>query len=530
MTDPLSRRTLLAGAAATPVLMTLAEARAQGITPKKGGTLSSLLTPEPPVLVLGVNGQGPTLIVASKIYQGLITFDSAMQPQPQLAHRWDISEDRLAYTFHLQPNVRFHDGTPFTADDVIFSVMQFAMTLNTRARGVFSQIAKAEAPDPLTVVFTLKAPFEPFMLALPAIGTPIVPKHIYDGTDYRNNPHNAQPVGTGPFKFAEWQRGSFIRLRRNEDYWKPDQPYLDEIVYRIVPDGQSRALALQSGQVQLAAANDIEPFDLPRFKEQAGLTVTTKGWEYYSPLSWFEVNQRVKPLDDKRVRRAMSMALDRNFIVKRLWFGIGKPATGPFAEPVRFYDAAVKMPPYDPAAAAKLLDEAGLKPDANGIRFTIRHMPLPYGEVWTRLSEYFRASMGKIGIAVTMDNVDAGSWAARMAAWDYDTSVNFVYQIGDPSYSVEGYYLSANIRHVTFTNTSGFNNPHVDELFIRARNLPDAKERQAIFSQLQQILVDEMPYLYLVQMSYPTYYSSKLQNVISNALGPHASFDEVFFA
>jgi peptide/nickel transport system substrate-binding protein len=530
MTSELTRRGVMLGAAAAPVLMTLAQARAQGVAPKKGGTLTSLLTPEPPILVLGVNGQGPTLIVASKIYQGLITYSDTMQPMPVLAKSWTVSDDKLTYTFHLQPNVTFHDGTPFTADDVVFSVMQFAMTLSSRARNVFSQIDKASALDPLTAVFTLKAPYEPFMLSFPAVGCPIVPKHIYDGTDYRNNPHNAVPIGTGPFKFAEWQRGNFIRLRRNENYWKPDQPYLDEIIYRIVPDGQSRALALQTGQVQLAAANDIEPFDLPRFQQQPGLTTTMKGWEYYSPLSWFEVNQRVKPLDDVRVRQAISRAIDRDFIVKRLWFGIGKPATGPLAATVRFYDPGVTLPPYDPAAARALLDEAGLKPDANGVRFTIKHMPLPYGEVWNRLSEYFRASMDKIGIKVVMDPVDAGAWAARMAAWEYDTSVNFVYQVGDPSYSVEGYYLSSNIRHVTFTNTSGYNNPKVDEMFIRARNLADSAERAKIFAEIQKILVQEMPYIYLVQMSYPTYYASRLRNVIDTGLGPHASFDDVFYA
>ncbi len=96
----------------------------------------------------------------------------------------------------------------------------------------------------------------------------------------------------------------------------PGQPYLDEIIYRIVPDSQSRALALQSGQAQLAGGSDIEPFDLPRFQQQPGLTVTMKGWEYYGPLMWIDINKRVKPLDDARVRRAMSMALDRKFILQ----------------------------------------------------------------------------------------------------------------------------------------------------------------------------------------------------------------------
>ena len=510
--------------------MTTAQARAQGIQPKRGGTLTSLLTPEPPVLILGLNGQGPTLIASSKIYQGLLSFTPTLEPIPVLAKSWEVSADQLVYTFHLQSGVTFHDGAPMTADDVIFSVMDFLMTLSSRARSVFSQIAKAEAPDPLTVVFTLKQPYAPFLLIFPVTGCPIIPKHIYAGTDYRNNPKNATPIGTGPFKFVEWKRGDFIRLQRNENYWKPGQPYLDEIIFRFVPDSQARALALQTGEVQMAAANDIEPFDLPRFQQQAGLVTTTKGWEYFAPISWFEINQRIKPLDDKRVRQAMSMAIDRKFVTQRLWFNIGKPATGPLCETTKFYDAKVQLPAFDPVAAAKILDDAGYKPDSRGVRFAIKHMPLPYGEVWTRLAEYFRASMQKIGIAVTLDTTDAGGWASRMANWDYDTSMNFTYQIGDPSLAVEGYFISSNIKHITFTNCGGYNNPEVDALFLKARNSLDPAERQAIFSKLQGILVDEMPYLYLMQMSYPTYYSAKEHNLISTGLGVHASFDDVFMA
>jgi peptide/nickel transport system substrate-binding protein len=154
----LTRRGLLAAASA-PLLMSVADARAQGIAPKRGGTLTSLLTPEPPILVLGVNGQGPTLVVGSKIYQGLITYSPTMEPIGVLAKSWTISDDKLVYTFKLQEGVTFHDGHPFTAEDVVFSVMEFAMTLSTRARSVFSLVDKAEAPDPLTVTFTLKQPY-----------------------------------------------------------------------------------------------------------------------------------------------------------------------------------------------------------------------------------------------------------------------------------------------------------------------------------------------------------------------------------
>jgi ABC-type transport system substrate-binding protein len=250
-------------------------------TGKKGGTPNTILSPEPPVLVLAVNNQGPTIIAASKIFQGLLCFSPKLGPVPCLAKSWALSDDRKTYTFHLQPGVTFHDGSPFTADDVIFSIMKFNMELSPRARSILQLIAEATTPDPLTVKLTLSQPFEPFLLMFDVSACVMVSKKAYEGTDYRNAPANQHPIGTGPFQFTEWQRGNFIRMTRYEKYWKPDEPYLDEIIYHIVPDSQSRSLALETGKVQLTGASDIEPFDVPRFRAKPNLTVSTAGWEYF---------------------------------------------------------------------------------------------------------------------------------------------------------------------------------------------------------------------------------------------------------
>ncbi len=525
-----SRRALLGTAAAAPVLMTLGQALAQGVAPKRGGTLNALLVPEPPVLVLGVNSQGPTLECASKIYQGLLKYSSTLEPLPELAKSWELSPDKLTYTFRLQDGVTWHDGKPFTADDVVFSIMKFHMELSPRARGIFAKIKEATAPDPLTVKLTLDTPFDPFLLMFDVTTVAMVPKHIYDGTDYRNNPANQTPIGTGPFRFGEWQRGNFIRLPRYDGYWKPGQPYLDEIIFRIVPDSQSRGIALQSGQVQMTAANDIEPFDVPRFREQPNLEVTTKGWEYFSPLMWLELNHRTKPLDDVRVRQAISHAIDRDFVLRRLWFGVGKPATSPVASTTRFYDPASKLPAYDPKAAAALLDAAGLKPDSRGIRFSIKHLTLPYGEVWTRLAEYLRTALKAVGIEVTLESTDAGAWAQRVAAWEYDTTVNFLYQYGDPTLGVERTYVSTNIKKLLFTNTGGYQNEKVDALFTEGRTAADPAVRQRAFADVQKLLTQEIPQVWILEMAFPTITDRKLRNVIQLGTGVHASFDDVFMA
>lgn len=527
----LTRRSALLGSAAAGVAAgLLGTQQAQAQVAKRGGTLNTILTPEPPILVLGVNNQGPTQLAASKIFQGLLKYSFKLEPMPELARSWGLSEDKKTYTFHLQENVKFHDGKPMTADDVIFSVTKFHRELSPRARTIFEKIKSATAPDPQTVVFTLDSPFEPFLLMFDATAAAIVPKHVYDGTDYRTNPANQHPIGTGPFQFVEWQRGNFIRFKRFDQYWSPGEPYLDEIIYRIIPDSQSRALALQTGQVQLTQANDIEPFDVPRFKAMPNLQLELNGWEYASQLSWFEINHRVKPLSDARVRQAISSAIDRNFIRDRLWFGIGKVATGPIASTTRFYDPAVaKLQPYDPRKAMQLLDAAGFKPDANGVRFKIRHLVLPYGEVWMRLSEYFRTSMQKVGIEVTLETTDAGAWARRIGDWDYDTSVNFLSQYGDPTLGVERSYVSSNIKKVTFTNTGGYSNPKVDELFATASTAADPAERQKAFSEVQKILCDEIPQVWLMELAWPTLHEKKLHNVITTAMGPNSDFGNVYF-
>ena len=527
----LTRRRMLAAATlAGAGLMTVAQAAEQGVAPKRGGRLDTLLTPEPPILILGVNGQGPTLIAGSKIYQGLLKFSPKLEPLPELAKSWTLSDDKRTYTFHLQDGVTFHDGQKMTSDDVAFSIMKFHMEVAPRARSIFARIKQAETPDPLTVSFTLDAPFEPFLLMFDVTSAAIMPKHIFEGTDYRNNPHNQTPIGTGPFRFVEWQRGNFIRLGRYDRYWKPGQPYLDEIIYRIVPDSQSRALALQTGQVQLTAENDIEPFDVPRFKAQPNLEVNAGGWELFSPLSWIEINNRVKPLDDQRVRQAMGMAIDRTFILNRLWFGVGRVATSPIASTTRFHDPDARLPGHDPKAAMQLLDAAGLKPNAKGVRFSIRHLSLPYGEVWTRLSEYLRTAMHQVGIELVLESTDAGGWARRIADWDYDTSINYLYQYGDPTLGVERSYVSSNIKKVTFTNTGGFSDPKVDELFATARNAADPAARQAAFYEVQKRLIEEMPQIWMMEMAFPAIYDRKLHDVIELGTGVHACFDDVFLA
>jgi peptide/nickel transport system substrate-binding protein len=172
----------------------------------RGGTLRAIAQPEPPTLMLGLNQQTPTQYVAGKIYESLLTWSPEMKPQPGLAKSWTISPDGKVYTFELQQNVKWHDGRPFSSDDVVFSIDKFLRTVHPRARVVIDQFVQSvQAQGPNKVVITLKEPFAPFLKSFVSDNMPMVPKHIYDGTDYAKNPANQTPVGTGPFMFKEWK-------------------------------------------------------------------------------------------------------------------------------------------------------------------------------------------------------------------------------------------------------------------------------------------------------------------------------------
>ncbi|UFN48930.1 ABC transporter substrate-binding protein [Roseomonas sp. OT10] len=527
-TPGLTRRLLgTAGLAAALAPAWSGPLRAQA-QPKRGGRITVALSPEPPTLMLGLSGQGPVQLVGGKIYDALLTYAHDLTPQPSLAKSWEVSPDGLRYTFRLQEGVTWHDGKPFTAEDVVFSMRDFLSETNPRARGLTSRIKEYATPDAQTVVITLGEPVPAFLWFFDVTTMPMIPKHLYAGTDFRNNPANATPIGTGPFRFVEWRRGELVRLARNEHYWKPGRPYLDEVVFRILPDAASRLAALENGQIDVASNYDIDPVHTPMLSRLPNLEVTNKGYEFLGHLSWLEMNNRVKPMDDRRFRQAVLHAIDRDFLAQRIWFGNAIPATGPLNQATRFYEKDTARYPFDPAKARALLDEMGLKPGADGVRVSLRMMPLPYGEVWTRMAEYIRESLGKVGIRLTLEAVDAGAWAQRLGNWDYDMTINVVGQFADPAIGVARSYVSSNIRKgIPFTNTEGYSNPQVDALFEKAAVTVDQGERAKLYSDAQKLLVQDVPVGWLLQVRFPTVLNKRFADVITTAIGVNESFDAV---
>lgn len=493
----------------------------------QGGTLTAIVQPEPPILMLGLNQQAPTQYVAGKIYQSLLTYDQELKPRPSLAKSWKASSDGLTYTFELQRGVKWHDGQPFSAADVVFSVDKFLREMHPRGRLVINKyIASVTALNDYTVEFKLKESFSPFMSLFVVDNMPMVPKHIYEGTDFRTNPANQTPIGTGPFKFKEWKKGSHIILTRNTDYWKKGQPYLDEIVFRVIPDAASRAVAFEKGDVQLLRGGDVDNVDIKRLKALPNVEMTTKGWEMYAPLAFMSMNQRKPPFDNVKVRQAVMHALNRKFIVDNIFFGMGKVATGPIASTTLYYDKNVPQYAFDLKKARALIQESGVNVGATPIKI----LAFPYGSAWDRLAEYTKQSLEQIGFKVQIDPADAGGWAKRSGEFDFDVTFNFTYQYGDPALGVARHFLSTNsIKGSPFVNNQGYKNLKVDELFATAAAARTPELRQKLYSEVQNVLTTEVANGVLFEMEYATFYPKYIKNLVKTGIGLNETFDDVYF-
>lgn len=494
-------------------------ARAAEPAPQRGGTVHVAVTPEPPGLMLGLVQNAPTQMISPNIYESLLTYAPDLSPRPSLARSWTISDDELVYTFELQRNVKWHDGKPFTADDVVFSLDKFLREVHPRWRPIVdSRVKRISKSNDHTVQIELHKPFDPLILAFEAGMTPIVPKHIYEGTDFRTNPMNNTPIGTGPMKFKEWRSGSYIHLVRNSDYYLEGKPYVDEVYYRFIPDAASRAVAFETGEVDVLTPGSVETFDIERLRKNPNTCVTTGGWEMFSPLTFLHFNVRNGPLANVKFRQALMHGIDREFAIQAIWNGFGKLPTGPVASTTRFYSDAVKRYPFDVEIARKLVKESGYKGE------TIKFLVLPYGEVWTRWAELIRENLREIGVKMDLVTTDVAGWTQRVSNWDFDVTHQTFYQYGDPAIGVARAYISSNIKKGSpFGNVGGYSNPEVDKLFDAAATAPRS-ERAELYKKIQQLLVEDVPVMWLLEDQKPTVYKCNIKSLVTTAIGVNDGF------
>ena len=499
----------------------LAPLPASAQAPKTGGTVHVVVQPEPPMLMQGLNQNGPTNMVAGNIYESLLRYDEKLNPQPSLAKSWEISPDAKVYTFKLQEGVKWHDGKPFTADDVVFSLDKFHREVHPRWRPVVSaQVEKIEKVDDLTIRITLKQPFGPMIMTQEVASAPMIPKHIYDGTDYRANPANNTPMGTGPYKFKEWKKGSYIHLVKNPDYWAKGKPALDEIYWQIIPDAAARAVAYETGKVDVLTGGSVDVYDVQRLAKLPNSCMTTKGWEMFAPHAWLTVNiAKGGPLANKQFRQGMMYAIDRDFGKDVVWDGLGKLPTGPISSKTKFYSADVPKYTYDVAKAKELIKASGYKGEP------LKILALPYGEVWSRWAEAIKQNFADAGINVSIETTDVPGWTQKASNGDFDLTFNFLYQLGDPAIGVARNYISTNIvKGNPFGNQGAYVNPEVDKLFADAAIAPTDAGRQELYNKVQKVLVEDVPVLWLLEMEFPTIHRCNIKNLVTTAIGVNDGF------
>jgi len=499
-----------------------------------GGTLVLIAQPEPPTLASYLSTSGPIGLVAPKIYNGLLDYDLDLNPIGELARDHQISDDGLTVTFQLEEGVLWHDGEPFTSEDVRFTIMEVLKQFHPRGPSSFREVSSIDTPDPLTAVFNLERPAPYMIRALSAYESPMVPKHLLEGKDIREADLASNPVGTGPFRFVEWKKGQYIRLDRNEDYWKEGYPLLDRIVARVIPDASTRTAAMENGEVHYGAFGAIPNVDVVRLREDESIGVTTDGYAMINPMALLEFDTTRPPFDSEAVRQAVSLVVDRQFLIDNIWFGYGKPATSALSsnyEPLGLYVATDNYPATpNVEAAVALLDEAGLAADADGVRASAVLDLIPYGEEWRRAGEYMKQALGDVGIELELRYEDVPTWLKRVYTdYDFAINMNYFYQLPDPVIGVHRHYSSDQIRQGTpFVNASRYSNPELDELLVAGSITEDEQERAGIYERVQGILAEDLPVVNLFEMQFLTVYNEKLKDHTVTATGPYSSFDRAY--
>lgn len=507
---------------------------AQAFGQSSGGTMVMIAQPEPPSLAPYLSTSGPIGLVAPKIYNGLLDYDLDLNPVGELAVSYDTSEDGKTVTFKLREGVTWHDGKPFTSADVQFTIMEVLKKFHPRGPNSFREVSSIDTPDALTAVFNLDSPAPYMMRAFSAYESPMVPKHLLEGTDVRESSLGNNPVGTGPFKFVEWKKGQYIRLDKNPDYWREGYPLLDRIVARIIPDASTRTAAMESGEVHYGAFGAIPNIDVVRLRDSDEIGVTTDGYAMINPMALLEVAVTKAPFDNKAMRQAISMVIDRQFMIDNIWFGYGKPATGAMTsnfKPLGLHTATVNYPASpDVAKAIAMLDAAGIKADADGVRASAVLDLIPYGEDWRRAGEYLKQALAEIGVKLELRYEDVPTWLKRVYAdYDFELNLNYFYQLPDPVIGVQRHYGTDQIRQGTpFVNSTQYSNARVDELLTAGAVEIDAAKRTEIYAEISTILGEDMPVINIFEMEFLTVYSSKLKDHTISAMGAYGSFDRAY--
>ncbi|WP_436640535.1 ABC transporter substrate-binding protein [Microbaculum sp. FT89] len=428
-------------------------------------------------------------VVYANVFEGLTRIDRNGEVKPALAKSWTISEDGLTYTFALNDGVKFHDGSDMTAEDVKFTLDRAMAEDSTNAqKALFEPIEMVEAPDPKTVVITLKRPTGHFLFNLGWGDAVIVAPETADT-------NKEQPVGTGPFKFVEWVPGDHITIEKNPDYWG-NPVALDTATFKIIPDPAAATAAILAEDVD-AFAIFPAPEALPQFEADPRFTVVSGSTEGETILS---TNNGKPPFDNLKVRQAIAHAIDRQAIIDGAMFGLGTPIGSHFAPHHPAYVDLTGTYPYDPEKAKALLAEAGF-PD--GFEATLKLPPPSYAR---RGGEIIADQLGKVGIKLEIIPVEWAQWLEQaFKGKDYDlTIVSHTEPMDIGIYARPDYYFD-------------YHNPKFNEVMDKLAAETDTEKRYDLMREAQKILADDAVNGFLFELAKPGVWNAKLEGLWENS-------------
>ncbi|HVX28939.1 MAG TPA: ABC transporter substrate-binding protein [Nitrolancea sp.] len=482
-----------------------------GGTPQKGGIWRMAIQSDPVPYPVTFPNALPDILVSKTMYNNLTRYqlkDNVIQVVPDLAESWEANEEVTEYTFKLKSGVKWHDGEPVTADDVKFTYdTELDPKVNVWSRGPISSIKEVQVVDDLTVKFVLSSPYAPLPVML-GYNRCIVPKHLLEGKD-PNQPADflKNPVGTGPFKFKQASPGTFLEVEANPDYFD-GPPYLDGIVFKVIPDGNNRVAQILSGEL------DFTPIDTSQVKSLQGkdnVIIRQAPQVYYDYIAF---NWKQERFHDIRVRQAFAMALDKPAMLKSFLNGYGKVANGPINPLLGDYYKEIPEPyPQDLDKANSLLDEAGWKKGSDGIRvndkgekFTVSFLGANIFPVFKADMVYAQQQFQKIGIDVKLDIVSWTENNTKELAFQWDLLRS--YWITPPEPDQYDHYFSS-----SKANNWAYSNKDVDDLLVKARTEPDHAKRVEMYHQLQEMLAKDLPLIYLYYEQEVQAVSTKTQNL-----------------
>jgi peptide/nickel transport system substrate-binding protein len=462
------------------------------------------------------------------IFESLLKRDSTtIEYGPSLAESWKISDDHLTYTFNLNKNVKFSDGVALTAKDVKFTFETILNPQNETAdlRNYFQDITSIETPDDFTVVIHCK---KPYFLHLGTFGdSPILPQHIYGTGDFNTHENNRKPIGSGPYVFDSWTTGQQLVLKRNDNYWNKEHlPHLLRYVYRFITDDEPAMQALLKGEIDVMGLTPeqwVNRTGTPEFTEHFDKKKYYGFSGYIGDIGYIGWNMRKPMFSDKRVRRALTMLLDRPTVLKQVYYDLGIVASG--SQPITSidYDHSIQPWPFDPEKAAALLDEAGWSErNSAGVRvkdgqpFTFQIMFPPGNAETNRWTTVYQESLKKAGIDMQIRSIE---WATML---EYITNREFeatTLRWAIPPDS-DPYQLWHSTQTEKGSNYPGLNNPEVDKLLEDARLEFDPVKRSKMYHRLHAILHEEQPYTFLLSRPILGAFSKRYHNVNVYPLGP----------